>query len=83
VTTIQKLLFVLLVLLLGVGMLFYQTRLRDPMEGHLCVEWYKSARTLAESSIVDTKLPPLQRGRAQYTQPIPTCGELRKLGYVR
>jgi len=75
--------FALLVLALGGGILAYQRWWRDPLEGHQCVHWYKSARTVAESSIVDLKRPPLQRGGGEFTAPIPTCGDLRKLGKVR
>ena len=83
VTFFQKLLFAFFILLLGGGIILYQTRVRDRLEGHLCVEWYTSARTLAESTIVDARRPPLHRARGEYTGPIPTCGELRKLGDVR
>jgi len=82
-TCSQKLLFALLIILVGAGIVFYQTRIRDPLEGHLCVQWYNEARTVAESSIVDARRPPLHRGRGEYTGPIPTCGELRALGRVR
>ena len=79
----QKLLLGFLILVLGVGIIFYQTRYRDRVEGHLCIPWYKSARTLADTLIVDSRLPPLERGRGEYTAPIPTCGELRHLGRVQ
>jgi len=82
-TASEKLLFAFLILLLGGAIILYQTRVRDRLEGHLCVEWYTSARTLAESAVVDARRPPLHRGRAEYSGPIPTCGELRKLGDVR
>ena len=82
-STTQKILFGLLVLALGVSLVFFETRVRDPFEGHLCVQWYKEARTPAETSLVDTRRPPLQRAGADYTGPIPTCGELRQLGRVR
>ena len=75
--------FALCVLFLGTGLVLYQTRVRDPFEGHLCLRWYQSATTPAESSLVDGRFPPLARGRGEYTGPIPTCGELRRLGHVR
>ncbi len=74
--------FSILVLALASALLAYQIWLRDPFEGHQCVQWYNSARSSAESSKVDSRLPPLLRGRGEYTGPIPTCGELRKLGKV-
>ena len=80
---IQWFWFGLLVLGIAGALLLYQTRWRDPYEGHQCVQLYKSARTAAESSLVDSRRPPLLRGRGEYTGPIPTCGELRKLGKVR
>ena len=73
----------LFVLFLGAGLLYYQTRVRDPLEGHLCLVWYQSAKTRADSSVVDRRLPPVARGGGEYTGPIPTCGELRKLGHIK
>ena len=60
-------------------LLFY-TRVRDTAEGALCRSEYARARSAAESSIVDAHLPQRERGGAENTGPIPTCGELRKLG---
>ena len=75
--------FAVMVLALGSGILVYQVMFRDVVEGHQCVQWYRAARTAAESSLVDSRPPLLQRGRGEYVGPIPTCGELRKLGKVR
>ena len=82
-TRLQKILLGLLILLIGVAFTFYQTRWRDAAGAHLCVDWYRSAHTAAETSLVDGKRPPIERGRGEYTAPILTCGELRRLGQVR
>jgi hypothetical protein len=66
---------------LGIGMAYWW-RLRDPVEGGFCRALYRRAHSAVDSQIVDARLPPLQR-TTEYTGPIPTCGDLRKLGKVR
>jgi len=77
-----KVVLVLFILLLGAAIAFYQTRLRDPAEAAPCIEWYKAARTAAETSAVDLKQPPRGRERTEPSARLPSCGELRKLGLV-
>ena len=81
-TRLQKILLGLLIVLIGVAFTWYQTTWRDASGAHVCAGLYRSARTAAESSLVDSRRPPIERGRGEYTTPIATCGELRKLGQV-
>ena len=71
----------LFVIALGVGMAYWW-RIRDPVEGDFCRALYRRALSAVDSQIVDARIPPLHR-TTEYTGPIPTCGELRKLGRVR
>jgi hypothetical protein len=61
----------------------YQTWGRDVVDGHLCAEEYARARSAADSTLIDARAPVRNRGRGELANPIPTCGELRRLGKVR
>ena len=82
-TRLQKVLLGLAIVLIGIAFTFYQTRWRDASGAHLCAQWYQAAYTVADTTLVDGRRPPLERGRGEYSQGIPTCGQLRLLGRVR
>ena len=55
----------------------------DRVMASQCRPSYEKARTFADTQAIDMQTPPVQRGRRQGAAPLMTCGELRKLGYVR
>ena len=69
-------------LLVGVVLVF-RTRAADATDGHLCAQEYASARSAAESLLVDARPPQRQLGRGEFPTSRSTCGELRQLGQVR
>src|SRR6266850_6192551 len=65
--------FGVLVLVVALTLFAYQVWLRDPLEGHQCVQWYRSAHTAADTSIVDSRLPNPTTGPPR-TPPSRSCG---------
>jgi|GEM_PF-2239156 len=75
--------WIVLIVLLVIAGLFYAPRYRDAVDGHLCAVEYAHARTANDSGMIDVAAPSRNRGRGELASPMPTCGELRRLGKVR
>ncbi len=75
--------FLAFTLLIVGAYLLYDTWGRDAVDGHLCAQEYARAHTASDSVLIDARSPNQIRGQGELAGPIPTCGELRRLGKVK